>query len=218
MPGAIHEAARAGRLERFGQLADAERTDVRRNRDQLVRLQELDDLLLARLVRRQEFRLILRHALRARRIGRCEARILQHRLERAIAAELDLAEHRDVTRIERQQQHTASAGSCRSPRPSASSPACCREPGVEPVGVCHAAPRARIARLDEALAFARRQPVRKRHETRGVEIVAAARGLDRELRVQLHRLASDSCARSRSIAGIFSSRAVAARARVRCGA
>ena len=149
--------------------------------------QEVDDLLLARFVRGQEFRLIFRHALRASGIGRSEARILQHRFERAIAAQLDLAERRDVTCIERQQQHTLQqvvVGLLADRLPLRH--AC--EAGVEPVGVLVQRLDRIVARLDETLALARRQLVRQRHQARGVEIVAAARRLDRELRVQLHGL------------------------------
>ena len=101
----VHEAAGARRLEGLGQLADLERPDVRRDRDELIRLQEVDHLPLTRLVRRQELRLILRHVRGARRIRASEGRVLEHRFERAIARELHFAEHRDLVRVERQQQH-----------------------------------------------------------------------------------------------------------------
>src|SRR5215469_9951814 len=67
--GRIHEAAGRGRLERFGKLADFEGTDIRGDRDQPVRLQEVDDLREPRLVRGKKLRLVLRNVLGARRIG-----------------------------------------------------------------------------------------------------------------------------------------------------
>src|SRR5207247_2357077 len=98
----VHEAARARRLECLGELADLESPDVRRNRDEAVRSEEVGDLLETRLVGGEKVRLIRRDACRARRIGRREAGILEHRLERAITGELHLAERGNVAGIEGQ--------------------------------------------------------------------------------------------------------------------
>ena len=100
----IHETAGARRLECFRKLADSKGPHVVRNRDQPIGPQELDDLLEARLVSGEELGLVFRYVLRPRRVGGGEARILEHRLEGAVARELDLAEMRHVVGIERQQQ------------------------------------------------------------------------------------------------------------------
>ena len=64
-----------------------------------------------------------------------------------------------------------------------------RQPLVEPVGEARGARLQRaVARRDERGALGRREAVRQRHEARRVEIVAAARGVDRERGVEPHRV------------------------------
>src|ERR1700727_2422407 len=75
----IHEPTGGGWLERVGKLTNSELADIRRNRDQSIRLQEIDDLFQARPIGCQELGFVLRYMLCARRIGRRERRVLQHR-------------------------------------------------------------------------------------------------------------------------------------------
>src|SRR2546430_12530514 len=70
-----------------------------------MRLQKVDDLLEARLVRGEKLRFVLRHVPRARRIRGCQAWVPEHRLERAIAGELNLAQMRE--RRSRSEEHTS---------------------------------------------------------------------------------------------------------------
>jgi hypothetical protein len=122
-----HEPAGAGRLECLRQLADVERAHVSRDRDQLVPLQKVHDLLLSRLARRQELRLILRHALCARRIRQRQTWIFNS----ASARDSDPARFHRASRRRAHRTATAaraSASGCRSARPSVSTRACVQHP------------------------------------------------------------------------------------------
>ena len=65
----IHESARAGRLERFGQLPDFELAEISRQSHEMMILEELDHLRLATLISLQERRLVGRNVFTPLRIG-----------------------------------------------------------------------------------------------------------------------------------------------------
>src|SRR6266478_9526640 len=67
--GGIHEAARAGGLERLGQLSNLKRPEVIRQRDKIVVLQKTDHFCLATFVRFQERALVRRDVRGALWIG-----------------------------------------------------------------------------------------------------------------------------------------------------
>src|SRR6266480_6543372 len=68
-PRWIHEAAWAGRLERFRQLPNLKLPEVIRQSDKLMRFQEIDHLGFAAFIRFQERLLIGWNTFRAGRIG-----------------------------------------------------------------------------------------------------------------------------------------------------
>src|SRR6266487_5443118 len=65
----IHKTSGAGRLKRIVQLPNLKPAEIIGQRDQMVFLQEIDNLLFATLVRFQERRLIGRNVRAACRIG-----------------------------------------------------------------------------------------------------------------------------------------------------
>jgi hypothetical protein len=74
----IHEAAGTGRLECFGKLTNREWPQVIRNRNQLVRLKEIDHLLLTAFVSFEEGLLVCGYVLAACRVRISERRIRKH--------------------------------------------------------------------------------------------------------------------------------------------
>ena len=124
---------------------------------------------------------------RARRIRGCQAWIPEHRLERAIAGELNLAQMRDVVRAERQQQDTlqeivvAHLAHWLPLRHLV-------HPGVQPIGVLVQGIDRAVTRRDQARPLRGRKIVRESHQAHGVQVVAAARSLTCERRIQPHRL------------------------------
>ena len=125
----------------------------------------------------------------ALRIGIGQRRIGEHRLERAIARQLHLAEVRDVARVHREQQHVAKHVVVVRPPPSAStaaSTAASFRASRRSRAARWMAPSSRAASSESCFSAARgRRP--DRHEAVVEERIDGPRRLDGELRVQPHR-------------------------------
>ncbi len=100
----IHEAARAGWLEGFGQLPDLKFPEVIRQRDQPAIFQEADHLRLAAFISLQEGRLVRRNVFAPLRVGIGQRRVRQPRFVGAILRQLHPPDHFHLRRIERQEQ------------------------------------------------------------------------------------------------------------------
>src|SRR4030095_1124384 len=99
--GRVHKTTRTGWLEGFRKLPDIKRTEVIRNRNQPMRLQEVDHFFLTTFVGLQECLLVRGDVLTPRGIRIGERRIRKECLQGAITSQLRLAQHFNVSSLER---------------------------------------------------------------------------------------------------------------------